>query len=342
MKPDVVISHEKFFNPMAMTLNVIDMHEHFKFTEHQMQANQKFVLACLREEYCEMLEATTPWDILDAQIDMMYFAAGAIAAKSDYDLRRILREWTSIDEELIGDEPAFAGLRRACSDVDPISYVAARLLPGDISQCSFILRTLDLFENQNNICWLMVLVYLLYADIYRVGNGDIFESAFLEVHHANLRKQVGSNTKRQDFPSDLVKPYGWQPPDLKQFFQAKQQHTDSHTQDVLQHTDSHTQDVLQPADSHTQDVLQQRGSKYGPYSANSSTTQGIMELLMAAPNWKNQPQFNREALHMIAHKMARVVCGDPYHADNFVDIAGYAELARKEILSCHSPSNEKE
>ena len=34
----------------------------------------------------------------------------------------------------------------------------------------------------------------------------------------------------------------------------------------------------------------------------------------------------REALEMIAHKIARIVNGDPNYADSWVDIAGYATL----------------
>jgi len=34
----------------------------------------------------------------------------------------------------------------------------------------------------------------------------------------------------------------------------------------------------------------------------------------------------REALEMIAHKIARIINGDPNYADSWVDIAGYAKL----------------
>ena len=34
---------------------------------------------------------------------------------------------------------------------------------------------------------------------------------------------------------------------------------------------------------------------------------------------------------MIAMKMARIVCGNPYHKDSWDDIAGYATLISKEL-----------
>lgn len=33
-----------------------------------------------------------------------------------------------------------------------------------------------------------------------------------------------------------------------------------------------------------------------------------------------------EALFMIAHKIGRIVNGDPWHVDSWIDIAGYAKL----------------
>jgi len=37
-----------------------------------------------------------------------------------------------------------------------------------------------------------------------------------------------------------------------------------------------------------------------------------------------------EAIHMICVKLARIVCGDPNHADHWDDIAGYARLGKGE------------
>lgn len=36
--------------------------------------------------------------------------------------------------------------------------------------------------------------------------------------------------------------------------------------------------------------------------------------------------YQREAIEMICHKLARIVNGDPYYADSWTDIAGYAKL----------------
>ena len=40
----------------------------------------------------------------------------------------------------------------------------------------------------------------------------------------------------------------------------------------------------------------------------------------------------REALQMIASKLARIASGDANHQDSWIDIAGYAKLAADSIL----------
>lgn len=40
------------------------------------------------------------------------------------------------------------------------------------------------------------------------------------------------------------------------------------------------------------------------------------------------PAYQKEALHMIATKISRVLNGDPNHADHWDDIAGYAFLGK--------------
>lgn len=43
-------------------------------------------------------------------------------------------------------------------------------------------------------------------------------------------------------------------------------------------------------------------------------------------NWELLQPFQVEALEMIAHKIGRILNGDPNYDDSWVDIAGYAKL----------------
>lgn len=74
------------------------------------------------------------------------------------------------------------------------------------------------------------------------------------------------------------------------------------------------------------EVLEERGSRYGKFTEHARITQSIKHAMIDSPNWATLPDDTRETLEMIAHKIGRVLNGDPEYADNFIDIAGYAKL----------------
>lgn len=78
-------------------------------------------------------------------------------------------------------------------------------------------------------------------------------------------------------------------------------------------------------------TLTARKSTYGDYSNNARVTQAIMDALMTGENAQALNAMHKEGLHMIAHKMSRIVNGDPDHADSWHDIAGYAKCVEDRI-----------
>lgn len=78
-------------------------------------------------------------------------------------------------------------------------------------------------------------------------------------------------------------------------------------------------------------VLKERGSQYGSFADNAQLTQSLKRTIKLSHNGFKFPDYIQESLDMICHKIARVCCGDYMHADNFVDIAGYAKLVVKQI-----------
>lgn len=73
-------------------------------------------------------------------------------------------------------------------------------------------------------------------------------------------------------------------------------------------------------------VLKERGSRYGKFTEHARITQNIKRAMADSPNWATLPDDTKETLEMLAHKVGRVLNGDPEYADNFIDIAGYAKL----------------
>jgi hypothetical protein len=73
-------------------------------------------------------------------------------------------------------------------------------------------------------------------------------------------------------------------------------------------------------------LLAERGSTHGEFTEHARATQGMMRVLMAERRWEVLSDIQREALHMLAHKMGRIVTGNPDHLDHWDDICGYARL----------------
>ena len=75
------------------------------------------------------------------------------------------------------------------------------------------------------------------------------------------------------------------------------------------------------------DILEQRGSRYGSFDSNSLTCQLIKRTMRAGQSYEKLSDCQKEALDMVAHKIARIVNGDVLYRDSFRDAMHYFELA---------------
>lgn len=74
------------------------------------------------------------------------------------------------------------------------------------------------------------------------------------------------------------------------------------------------------------DILNERGVTHGHFHDQAKTAQRLKRILHYTPNWELMDADMRESLEMICMKMSRIVHGDPYHRDSWMDIIGYAKL----------------
>ena len=73
-------------------------------------------------------------------------------------------------------------------------------------------------------------------------------------------------------------------------------------------------------------VLAERGSRYGAFKGHAAITQGLKAVMFNFRSDLELAADQREALEMIAHKIGRIINGDPDYVDSWTDIAGYALL----------------
>ena len=74
------------------------------------------------------------------------------------------------------------------------------------------------------------------------------------------------------------------------------------------------------------ETLSQRGSRYGSFKEHARITQAIKKAYQDSPNWEKLPVDMKEALEMNAHKVGRILNGDPYFHDSWHDVIGYMKL----------------
>jgi len=80
------------------------------------------------------------------------------------------------------------------------------------------------------------------------------------------------------------------------------------------------------------ETLIARGQKYGKFTGHAAITQSIKSCMNTAKNWDRLTSDQKEALEMIAHKIGRILNGDPNYHDSWHDIVGYAKLVADRLI----------
>lgn len=78
-------------------------------------------------------------------------------------------------------------------------------------------------------------------------------------------------------------------------------------------------------------TLAERGARYGDFADHATIAQTLQNCIRATGGWDRLDATKRQALSVIADKIARILNGDPECADNWHDIAGYARLVEDRL-----------
>jgi hypothetical protein len=80
-------------------------------------------------------------------------------------------------------------------------------------------------------------------------------------------------------------------------------------------------------------TLAERGSRYGVYTEHARITQNIKSAMNREPGWSRLLPHQKETLEMIAHKVGRILNGDPNYHDSWHDLVGYSKLSADAVLA---------
>lgn len=78
-------------------------------------------------------------------------------------------------------------------------------------------------------------------------------------------------------------------------------------------------------------TLAERGARYGNFADHAEIAQSLQDVLRATAGWVRLAADQRQALTVIADKIARMLNGDPDYVDNWHDIIGYARLVEQRL-----------
>ena len=81
----------------------------------------------------------------------------------------------------------------------------------------------------------------------------------------------------------------------------------------------------------TEEILEERGGTHGRFKDNARITQALVQAVTRSQNYGSLDDVQREALHMIFGKIARIMSGNADYIENWRDICGYSELVAKEL-----------
>lgn len=82
-------------------------------------------------------------------------------------------------------------------------------------------------------------------------------------------------------------------------------------------------------------TLAERGSRYGEFTGHAEITQRLKDIMKNATTskWDRLSDDQKEALEMVAHKIGRILNGDPNYIDSWTDIIGYTRLVEVRLLA---------
>lgn len=96
--------------------------------------------------------------------------------------------------------------------------------------------------------------------------------------------------------------------------------------------------------SNITDTLKERGARYGSLKGHARIAQALKDTMHtfvkyegdSTRPWDKLSDDKKEALDMIAHKIGRILNGDPEFHDSWHDIVGYAKLIADTLEKPHA------
>lgn len=84
-------------------------------------------------------------------------------------------------------------------------------------------------------------------------------------------------------------------------------------------------------------TLAERGARYGSFADHAVIAQNLQDVMRGTDGWNKLVADQKQALTVMADKIARMLNGDPDYLDNWHDIIGYAKLVETRMIASQAP-----
>ena len=74
------------------------------------------------------------------------------------------------------------------------------------------------------------------------------------------------------------------------------------------------------------EILAEREKTHGSFEEHARITYALKTTIRNTKNWNQLHSDQKEALDMVAHKIGRILAGNPNEPDHWDDTAGYSKL----------------
>lgn len=88
------------------------------------------------------------------------------------------------------------------------------------------------------------------------------------------------------------------------------------------------------------DTLNDREQTHGSYVQVANLTQALLMSMSYSKNWEELFPIQKEALHMIAVKIARILEGNADEVDHWHDVSGYSALVERFLTQARPGSTQ--
>ena len=80
-----------------------------------------------------------------------------------------------------------------------------------------------------------------------------------------------------------------------------------------------------------EETLAQRQRTHGDFGSHAAVSQAMKNAMRQSHGWGGLSDDKKEALEMLAHKIARILNGNPNTHDHWHDIEGYSHLVSSKL-----------